>query len=226
MAENPTPPTDTPSQSRNPIPPTDDPPPTLPPNKEILASAIHMTNTTRFLHLLSHAKALITLHGPYTTLPTTSVFSRSLKPSKPPKHPSSSSLSSSTTLKSLALTLAAAQDSTYSTYTAQPPSPTKSDLDFFTLLWDSSIVVLEEILSVGDLPQESFGWGVYGMAAGYMHPPPSTLSHSHDLSQENMFMRNKERLKDALWRKEGGKEEVAKLETKKGSGKKVTFEFP
>ena len=131
-----------------------------------------------------------------------------------------------------------------------------------------------------------------------MHPPPPppSSSRSHDLSQQNIFMRNKERLKDALcmmpsldvggirrgmgmggrtttealtrarrdihtlghillyefrkggwkrvrwghavmvaerWvgafgvgRKEGGKEEVAKVETKKGSGKKVTFEFP
>ncbi|KAI4709365.1 hypothetical protein J4E89_006114 [Alternaria sp. Ai002NY15] len=140
-----------PSQSRNHIPTTDGELPALPPNKEILASAIRMTNITRFIHLLSHAKALITHHGPYTTLPATSVFTRSLKPRRP-AYPSSPSL------KNLALSLAAAQDSTYS---AQPPSRTKSDLDFFTLLWDSSIVVLEEVLSIGDLPQESFGWGIF-----------------------------------------------------------------
>ncbi|KAI4938592.1 hypothetical protein J4E85_001033 [Alternaria conjuncta] len=156
MAETPAPPTDSPSQSRNLIPTTNGELPALPPNKEILASAIRMTNITRFIHLLSHAKALITHHGPYTTLPATSVLTRSLKPPRP-AYPSSPSL------KSLALSLAAAQDSTYS---AQPPSHTKDDLDFFTLLWDSSIVVLEEILSIGDLPQESFGWGIFGLAAG------------------------------------------------------------
>ena len=184
MAEDPTPTKDSPSQSCNRIPTTDGELPDLPPNKDILASAIRMTNITRFIHLLSHAKALITHHGPHTTLPATSVFTRSLKPPRP-AYPSSPSL------KFLALSLAAAQDSTYS---AQPPSRTKDDLDFFTLLWDSSIAVLEEILSRGSLPQESFGWGIFGLAAGYMHPP----SPPHDLSQQNIFMRNKARLHAAL----------------------------
>ncbi|KAI4944072.1 hypothetical protein J4E91_008927 [Alternaria rosae] len=181
---------DVPSQFRNHAPTANRELPVLPPNKEILASAIHMTNITRFIHLLSYAKALITHHGPYTTLPTTSVFSRSLRPPKLSKPPYPSS---SPTLTNFALSLAAAQDSTYS---AQPSSTAKDDLDFFTLLWDSSIAVLEEILSHGSLPGESFGWGIFGLAAGYIHPP----SPSHDLSQQNIFLRNKARLHAALCR--------------------------
>jgi hypothetical protein len=195
--------------SKHPSQKDGDPKP-LPPNKTILTQAIPMTNISRFLHLLQHTKALISLHGPYTTLPTTTVFSRSPNQPNPPTPPYPFNPS----LKALASTLASAQDCTY---TAQPSGPAQSDLDLFTLLWDSCMAVLEEILARGSLPGESFGWGIFGLAAGYMHPP------SHDLTVQNIFCSNKTRLHAALCmlpsieRPESGRVYV-------GSGRRTTTE--
>jgi hypothetical protein len=154
----------------------------LPLNQDALAEAVGMTNIERFFHLLHHAKALVSQYGPYTKHHNTTVFTRTRKlPQRPcPPNPS---------LWDLALSLTAAQDCAY---TAQPDGPAKHDLDFFMLLWDSAITVLEEILARGSLPGESFGWGIFGLSAGYMHPP------AHDLTAQNIFSRNKYRLHAAL----------------------------
>jgi hypothetical protein len=151
-------------------------------NKDVIADAITMTNIERFLHLLQHAKSLVGLYGPYSKQPNTTVFSRDVRP---PRHPKPQDPS----LNTLALSFAAAQDCTYS---AQPAGSGKEDLDLFTLLWDCAVAVLEEILARGSLPQESFGWGIFGLSAGYMHPP------ARDLTAQNVFLSNKRRLHDAL----------------------------
>jgi hypothetical protein len=154
----------------------------LPLNRDVLAQAIRMTNIERFLHLLHHTKSLVGLHGPYTKHPNTTVFSRDVRlPPRPkPQAPS---------LKDLALSLAAAQDCAYS---AQPSGPAQNDLDFFLLLWDSAVTVLESILARGSLPQESFGWGIFALCAGYMHPP------ARDLTLQNLFLSRKYHLHAAL----------------------------
>lgn len=151
-------------------------------NKDVIADAITMTNIERFLHFLQHAKSLVGLYGSYSKQPNTTVFARDVRP---PQHPKPQDPS----LNTLALSFAAAQDCTYS---AQPAGSGKEDLDLFTLLWDCAVVVLEEILARGSLPQESFGWGIFGLSAGYMHPP------ARDLTAQNVFLSNKRRLHDAL----------------------------
>jgi hypothetical protein len=154
----------------------------LPLNQDALAEAVGMTDIERFSHLLHHAKTLVSRYGPYTKHHNARVFMRTRKSPQRPCPPNPS-------LVDLALSLAAAQDCAYS---AQPNGPAKDDLDFFMLLWDSAITVLEEILARGSLPGESFGWGIFGLSAGYMHPP------AYDLTAQNIFSRNKYRLHAAL----------------------------
>jgi hypothetical protein len=88
--------------------------------------------------------------------------------------------------KELAVSLAAAQDCIGS---AQLDSPAKDDLMIFKHLWDATTALLEDILTTGNLDHESFGWGVYGLAAGYMVPPCESLDD---------FKSQKARLHDAL----------------------------
>jgi hypothetical protein len=138
-----------------------------------------MTNIERFFHLLRHAKLLVERNGPYAIHRGTTVFTRALSP-HPRKDPST---------KDLALSLAAAQDSMNS---AQPSGPANSELDLFINLWETIITVLEEILARGSLPQEAFGWGIFGLSPGYMHAP------GNDLNAENLFEKHKYRLRAAL----------------------------
>ena len=132
----------------------------------------------RFRYLLQHTKALIHCHGPYTTHTNTTVFTHAANPSTNPHGPSS---------KCMATSLAAAQDCIGS---AQVPGPAKEDLHIFKHLWDTTIDVLEEVLATGDLDHESFGWGIWGLCAGYMYPP-SEASYE-------MFEEHKYRLHEAL----------------------------
>ncbi|KAF1957136.1 hypothetical protein CC80DRAFT_390097, partial [Byssothecium circinans] len=132
---------------------------------EALKQAFSLYPIPRFHHLFAHAKALIRVHGPYTTYAGTTVFTRapiprSTKTSKPPS------------LKTIATSFAAAQDSATS---AQPAGPSKEDLQVFNLLWSTTIDILEQILEDGELGHEVFGWGVYGLAAGYIGEPESPL---------------------------------------------------
>lgn len=87
----------------------------------------------------------------------------------------------------MATSLAAAQDSIGS---AQVSGPAKDDMHMFKHLWDATIDVLEEVLATGDLDHESFGWGIWGMCAGYMYPP-SEASYE-------VFEEHKHRLHGAL----------------------------
>jgi hypothetical protein len=57
---------------------------------------------------------------------------------------------------------------------------------------------LESILARGSLPQESFGWGIFALSSGYMHPySSSSLSNNH-LVARNIFSSHKYRLHAAL----------------------------
>ncbi|KAF1833692.1 hypothetical protein BDW02DRAFT_372225 [Decorospora gaudefroyi] len=152
----------------------------LPSNADVLAEASRMSNIERFIHLLRHAEALIRQYGPYTTHKGTKVFIRAPTPCI--KEPSP---------RDLALSFAAAQDCSNS---AQPSGPANDDLRLFFHLWTTTITILEDILARGSLPQESFGWGIFGLAAGYIHPP----SPSNDLTTRNLFSNQKYRLHAAL----------------------------
>jgi hypothetical protein len=161
---------------------------TLPSNADVLTEASRMSNIERFLHLWQHTKLLVEKYGPYTTLAGTTVFIRASGVDEVVKDPP---------IVRLALSLAAAQDCVNS---AQPDGPVKDDLLLFKRLWETSITILEEILARGSLPQETFGWGIFGLASGYEHPPPSSSpSHNH-LVAKNIFSSHKYRLQAALLR--------------------------
>jgi hypothetical protein len=148
-----------------------------PANATILRDVFKMSTTARFFYLLQHANSLIQCNGPYTTFVDTTVFTRTRQTQPRMNAPST---------KELAVSLAAAQDSIG---TAQLDSPAKEDLMIFKHLWDATTALLDDMLEAGNLDHESFGWGVYGLAAGYT--PPLSESQGDFLSQ-------KARLHDAL----------------------------
>jgi hypothetical protein len=149
-------------------------------NTVILREVFKKSIPARFFYLLQHANILIQQYGPYTTFTGTTVFTRTHQMRPRLNQPS---------MKELATSLAAAQDSIGS---AQLNSPAKDDLMIFKHLWDATTALLEDILEAGNLDHESFGWGVYGLAAGYIAP----LSLSEDSIDE--FKSQKARLHDAL----------------------------
>lgn len=132
----------------------------------------------RFHYFLNHTKRLVQSHGPYTTHTNTTVFTRATHPQNRPHGPSS---------KNIATSLAAAQDSLGS---AQVPGPAKQDLHIFKHLWDTTVDLLEEVLATGDLDHESFGWGIFGLCAGYIYPPSEAFYET--------FEEHKHRLHEAL----------------------------
>jgi len=131
-----------------------------------------------FLHLLRQSKALIKVHGPYTTYAGTTVFSRAPMTRDATKEPSA---------KDLALSLTAAQDCINS---AQVEGPAKEDLILFKELWDITLLTLDTILEAGNLDHETFGWGMFGLSAGYINQA-SWKDDTH-------FLSLKTRLHDAL----------------------------
>ncbi|RAR01793.1 integral membrane protein [Stemphylium lycopersici] len=151
-------------------------------NKDALTKTAQLNNAERFLRLLQYSKALVAQNGPYTTAPGTAVL---LRASQLRVHRDDEALSTA----EFALSLAAAQGSISS---AQPDGPEKDDLLLFNRFWETAVAVLEEILSPGSLPQESFGWGIFGLSSGYMHPP------SNELTMQNTFSSYKYRLHAAL----------------------------
>lgn len=155
------------------------PPNTTPPaNTNVLTDVLHMPTIARFRYLLHHTKGLVHSHGPYATHTGTTVFTRASHPRTKPYGPSS---------KCLATSLAAAQDCIGN---AQLPGHAKEDLHVFKHLWDTTVVLLEEVLTTGNLDHESFGWGIFGLCAGYMYPP-SEASYE-------VFEEHKHRLHEAL----------------------------
>jgi hypothetical protein len=159
---------------------------TLPANADVLTEASRMPDIERCFHLWQHTKSLVEKYGPYTTLADTTVFVRASGVSEAIKDPP---------IVRLALSLAAAQDCVNS---AQPDGPAKDDLLLFTRLWETTIAIMENILARGSLPQEDFGWGIFGLSSGYQHPPSSSSpSHNH-LVAKNIFSSHKRRLHAAL----------------------------
>jgi hypothetical protein len=154
---------------------------TLSSNADVLREASRMTNIERFFHLWQQAKVLVEHHGPYTTHENTTVFTRASDLRRPTKDSAE---------ERLAYSLAAAQDCVNS---AQPDSPAKDDLLLFTRLWEIAITILENILARGSLPQETFGWGIFGLAAGYMHP--ASFNYEADIRS---FANHKYRLQYSL----------------------------
>ena len=146
-------------------------------NAAVLRDVFKMSTTARFVHLLQHSNTLIQRNGPYTTFIDTTVFTRTRQAQPRLNAPST---------KELAVSLAAAQDSIG---TAQLDSPAKEDLMIFKHLWDATTALLDDVLEAGNLDHESFGWGVYGLAAGSM-PPRAGAPRD--------FLWQKARLHDAL----------------------------
>jgi hypothetical protein len=66
----------------------------------------------------------------------------------------------------LAISLAAAQDCIGS---AQPEGLARDDLAIFEQLWNTTLLILELVTESSDLDHETFGWGLYGLCAGYIH---------------------------------------------------------
>ena len=149
-------------------------------NADVSRDAFRMSDIERFFHLLRNAKSLIKVHGPYTTYSGTTVFSRAPIPHESSTVPS---------VKDIALSLAAAQDSIDST---QPEGPAIDDLALFRRLWETAITILEELFENEELGQDSFGWGIFGLASGYMHPP------ANNPAPRNLFLLHKYRLHAAL----------------------------
>ncbi|KAF2830845.1 hypothetical protein CC86DRAFT_283953 [Ophiobolus disseminans] len=131
-----------------------------------------------FLELLHQSKALIETHGPYTTHPNTTVFQRA---------PISRNSAKEVSAKVFASSLATAQDCMNS---AQAEGPAIHDLALFKELWDATLVALREILEIGNLDHETFGWGILGLSAGYMDKP--------FWKDNTEFLSLKNRLRDAL----------------------------
>jgi hypothetical protein len=159
---------------------------TLPSNTDVLKEASHMTNIKRFFYLWHHTKLLVENYGPYTTYEDTTVFMRATKAQRLNKEPPT---------EKLAYSLAAAQDCVNS---AQPSGPAKDDLLLFTRLWETTMTVLESMLARGSLPQESFGWGIFALSSGYVHPPVSRSASYNTLVAQNIFNSHKYRLQAAL----------------------------
>ncbi|KAF2659887.1 hypothetical protein K491DRAFT_712184 [Lophiostoma macrostomum CBS 122681] len=151
----------------------------------IIAQANRLPPIPRFNYLLHHTSCILQANGPYTI-----DFSGHLichAKSKP-------SLSATR----FAASLAAAQDSVNTElYPRQPEGPVFEDLKIFHGLWDITTYILEEVLGGemdrldqgkrqwGTLGIEAFGWGAWGLSAGYMEP-------------DELFTSKRERLHNAL----------------------------
>jgi hypothetical protein len=147
-------------------------------NGGITPLMIVLPSVSRYLHLLRRGKTLIQAHGRYTTYAGTSVFSRAPVARDVTTEPSSTDL---------AISLAAAQDCIGS---AQPEGPARDDLAIFEQLWNTTLSILELITEQNDFDHETFGWGIYGLCAGYIH-------HS-SWKADTSFLSLKMRLYDAL----------------------------
>jgi hypothetical protein len=155
------------------------PSPVADPSNQLCVHALeNMPIIPRFLHLLRQSKALIEAHGPHTTFTGTTVFSRA---------PLARNRTKDVSTKDFALSLAAAQDSAGS---AQIDGPAKEDLAVFRYLWDTTVEVLESTIGTGDLDHETFGWGIFGLGAGY-------IGHA-SWQEDSTFLAHKTRLHDAL----------------------------
>lgn len=120
---------------------------------------LHTATLPRFIELLNRVKSLVHTYGPHTTHNRTAIFARASSPS--PR-----TMETSTT--DLAETLAAAQDSISD---MKADGVLSEDLKIFKQFWDTTVCMLEDILQSRDLEDHAtFGWSIFGLSAGYMHP--------------------------------------------------------
>ncbi|ORX94211.1 hypothetical protein BCR34DRAFT_608340 [Clohesyomyces aquaticus] len=139
----------------------------------IMQKASGMDPISRFYLLLHACESLILAHGPYRASPS-NIFSRA-----PVFFTGDCPVATS---RDYACSFSAAQDAIRIT---QPRSPAAEDLQVFAMLWDTTKELLEIIISRAELDNESLGWGVFGLAAGYKSP-------------EDTFVTLKSRLHTAL----------------------------
>lgn len=149
-------------------------------NADVHPDSLRMSTIQHFFDVLHNVKSLVSMHGPYTTIRDTAMFTRAPVPR---------TCKTIASTKDLAISFAAAQDSLDG---LQLDGPANNDLVLFGDLWETAIAILDELLEGGELDQESFGWGIYGLASGYMHPP------SNNLASQNLFWLHKYRLHTAL----------------------------
>ncbi|KAF2020931.1 hypothetical protein BU24DRAFT_446054 [Aaosphaeria arxii CBS 175.79] len=145
---------------------TDRPPPSPSSSSAaILQHAQSLTPVPRFHFLLHHTERLCQLHT-HATIPS-NIFNReSLPPSQSPPDLTPTRFASS---------LSAAQDASH---TAQPAGPAYDDLRVFSALWQTTIALLDNILSAhAVLSLEAFGWGVYGLSSGLIETDALVLNH-------------------------------------------------
>ncbi len=125
-----------------------------------------------FLKLLREVQDLIHTFGPYET--HLNVFIRSIN---------SPESTAQDAVRTLAASFAAAQDSIS---TPQPSGPAKDDLALIQRLWPTTLAALDYLLGTGNLDSEALGWGVFGLASGYIG------------SSDPLFLSRKTRLHNAL----------------------------
>ncbi|KAH9864407.1 hypothetical protein J1614_010341 [Plenodomus biglobosus] len=143
-------------------------------NEDIHEPASSLPAIPQFMYLLSHAKSLISSHGPYVILTDTSIFARAESTCSNNDGDASPAI--------LATSLAAAQDCVDS---AQPQGPAKEDIIFFHHLWKTTLAVFEAMLETDNLDIETIGWGVIGLCAGYMVKPPDQVLQSYKTRLSN-----------------------------------------
>jgi hypothetical protein len=162
----------TPSTSIAPFTTSSDPPPSQAPCSPTTLDLVSaLPPVARFHTLLEHASNLVQSRGAYYISPS-GYLSRAEKPR------------SGLAATRFAASLAAAQD-VFKHGTLQPEGPLLSDLFVFRALWETTVQLLERMLDSGSLRYETFGWGIFGLSAGY-------------LSSDSFFSGMKERLGDAL----------------------------
>ncbi|KAF2003627.1 hypothetical protein P154DRAFT_393950, partial [Amniculicola lignicola CBS 123094] len=124
----------------------------------IMKEAASMDLVPRFYHLFNAAEKLIHQYGPYT-ISTSGILTRNPKPNPHKPIPWSST--------EYAASFATAQKATNA---PQPSGPERSDLEIFNLLWATTITLMDAILISCELNVDTFGWGIYGLCAGYRDP--------------------------------------------------------
>jgi hypothetical protein len=137
-----------------------------------------MPTLRRFYALLKQSKALIQSHGPYTVHPGTKVLLRA---------PVVANSSRQFSVDDLASSLVAARDCTRR---AQREGDASSDLATFERLWHTTLSVLHIVLRTGEIDHVTFGWGIFGLCAGY-------IGHSSQVT-DVYFLSLKTRLHNAL----------------------------
>lgn len=145
---------------------------------DAIRKAFSLDTFTKFIYLYDHAKALIGLHGKYTASIDPIIFDRAKNKALTYKPPSE---------KDLAYSFAAAQDAMYTT---QPAGPAKDDLEIFNLLWNAAIDAIEKVFEDSILDLEVCGWGIIGLAAGYMNPQTNSHTDKNNVSAYRLRLRS------------------------------------